>query len=167
MNKVTFPSSSSTTTVSLPHASLHPLLFLLFFISPSIHPLFLELRDAKGQWSHEVIAAGQVPVPHLHWQTAVLIVFFQVAAREGRTNNSWWLRVITVGVVIVKGLSFKDTREQCWIHSFSSSTFIPGIIPLIRYQESFPSFFCAYFFLSFRHIDRNDSNSEWTSALPQ
>lgn len=87
--------------------------------------------------------------------------------REGQTTVGWWLRVITVGAVIVKGLNLKDTWEQCWIDSFSSSTFIPRIIPLIRYQESFPSFFCTYFFLPFRHTDRNDSISEWTSALPR
>lgn len=95
MNKVTFTLPPPLPVLSLPHGSpsLHPFIHASMhpFISPSIHSLLLEFRDAEWQRSHEVIAAGQVPVPHLHRQTAVLIVLLQVAGKETRMINSWMM----------------------------------------------------------------------------
>lgn len=51
------------------------------YILPSIHSLFLQLRYPEGEGAHEVVPAGEIPVPNLHWQAAVLVTFFQVAAK--------------------------------------------------------------------------------------
>lgn len=50
--------------------------------SPSIHPLLLKLRDAERQGAHKVVPAGQVPVPDLHRQPAVLVRLFQITVRH-------------------------------------------------------------------------------------
>lgn len=85
MNKVTFTASplylGCLAHLHSPiHLFIHP--FGHLSISPSIYALLLQLRDPKRQRSHEVIATGQVPVPHLHRQTAVLVVLLQVADRD-------------------------------------------------------------------------------------
>lgn len=98
MNKVTFilpPALLCSPPQMFPHpysthsSSLHVL--------PAVHPLLLELWDAEGQWSHEVVAAGQVPVPHLHRQAAVLVILLQVAG--GDTGESF-----------VRGDILRDTK---------------------------------------------------------
>lgn len=63
--------------------------FLLMYIcvcqqvsSPSVHPLLLKLRDAERQRTHKVVPAGQVPVPDLHRQPAVLVRLLQITVRH-------------------------------------------------------------------------------------
>lgn len=63
--------------------------FLLMYIcvcqqvsSPSVHPLLLKLRDAERQRAHKVVPAGQVPVPDLHRQPAVLVRLLQITVRH-------------------------------------------------------------------------------------
>ncbi len=63
--------------------------FLLMYIcvcqqvsSPSVHPLLQKLRDAERQRAHKVVPAGQVPVPDLHRQPAVLVRLLQITVRH-------------------------------------------------------------------------------------
>lgn len=50
--------------------------------SPSIHSLLLKLRDTKRERAHEVIPAGQIPVPDLHRQPAVFVRLLQITVRQ-------------------------------------------------------------------------------------
>lgn len=144
MNKVTFTLPPPLPVLFLLPASPPPPLLppsIPSFISPSIHSLFLELWDAEGQRSHEVVAAGQVPVPHLHWQAAVLVVLLQVAGRETRTINSWMKAGgDTCGVVLifwpfpVRFLTFKATWQKSWINNYG---LWPCMIPLVIRSTSF------------------------------
>lgn len=56
-------------------------------ILPATDPLLLELRDAEGERTHEVVPAGQIPVPDLHRQTSVFIRLAQVTAAEHKPGS--------------------------------------------------------------------------------
>lgn len=59
---------------------------------PAIDTSFLQFRNPKGQRSHEVIPAGQIPIPNLHRQPPVFVWFFQLAVggNKGRYQGLQW-----------------------------------------------------------------------------
>lgn len=61
---------------------------------PSIDSRLLQLRNPEGQGAHEVIPAGQIPVPNLHRQPPVFVRLFQLAGREERERDGFILEAI-------------------------------------------------------------------------
>lgn len=74
-----------------------PIVFLKQLqLLPSINSHLLQLRDPEGQGAHEIVPAGQVPVPDLHRQPPVLVRLLQLAgAEEGERD-----RLIVEGIAV-------------------------------------------------------------------
>lgn len=55
---------------------------------PAINTSFLQFGNPKRQRSHEVIPAGQIPIPNLYRQSSVFVRFFQLAAKSKKREVS-------------------------------------------------------------------------------
>lgn len=66
----------------MPTVLLKPLQLL-----PAIDSRLLQLRNPEGQGAHEIIPAGQIPVPDLHRQPPVFVCLLQLAGREQRRDG--------------------------------------------------------------------------------
>lgn len=51
-------------------------------LEPAVGGVLDDLRDAKGQGAHEVVARGAVPVPYLDQDASILVLGLKVTRRR-------------------------------------------------------------------------------------